>query len=158
MLRNIIIVAVILFIGLLFYLEYRRHDRQANSNCLGCSPSPERDEPTPEYLAKVIRQVETGEEIVQWRRALVVALISAFLVIFFVKRSMPRAEGSPGAGQAFRRSLPTAPEYIFAVSIIFILGYFSSHWIATHFTRFNNRAIIASLNTLRDRAMTSRSL
>ena len=134
----IVVVVVVLLIGLLLYLEYRRDDRQANSNCLGCSPAPAKDEPTAEYLAKVIRQVETGEEIVQWRRALVVALITAFLVIFFVKGSAP-----------------TGLQYLFGVSVIFIAGYFSSHWIATHFTRFNNRSIITSLNNLRDRALVS---
>lgn len=140
MLAQVVTVILLLaLILLLLFLEYRRHDMQANPACLGSAPPPKETDPLPLYLKKVIRQVETCDEMVQWRRALIVGILAAFVIIFFLKRRFP-----------------SAIEFLFVFGIIFILVYFANHWLQTHFMKHNVRAITSELNTLRDQALSGK--
>jgi len=131
----ILIFIAIIIIAVLIYSEYVAHDCIPGKLCSHRvkSPNIHHDDPL-EYTDKIRKMVKNNYEYVSWRQALLVAIITSYVVIYFItKRS------------AFLY------EWMFATLIIFITAYLSFNWIWSHFFFPNSNRIEKSLLELKDK-------
>ena len=128
-----VILALVVII-LLIYLEYKSHDCIPGKTCSHSVILPSLADDNLVYIDKLKSMVRNSSDFVIWRQALLVGLVVAIPIIYFLKRR-----------------LPTIVEWLVVGTLVFIGTYFSASWLHAHFTIPNTTHIEDSLLHLRDR-------
>jgi hypothetical protein len=110
----LIILAIIIIY--LIFIEYKTHDAIGGKKCLHQSPAPEPNDPPAIVIRKLYNMTRTSYSYVRWRISLIVALIVALPIGYFLTRKI----------------LPIWALFV-TIIIIFIGVYFGSSWIYAHF-------------------------
>lgn len=126
-------------VGILFLLialliwEYLAHDCINGKQCSRRVPPPSPDDPIPIQLDKIYDMVKNNYSYVSWRQSLIVGLIVALPVGYFLHQRMP-----------------TFFEWFLVTAIVFFGVYFSYSWIWAHFLYPNGRQLEKNIVLLRD--------
>lgn len=128
-----LIVGIIVLIVALLIWEYLSHDCINGKNCWKKVPPPNPDDPIPVQLDKIYEMVKNNYSYVSWRQSLIVGLIVALPVGYFL-----------------RQRIPTFFEWFIITLIVFFGVYFSYSWIWAHFLYPNGRQLERNLMMLRD--------
>lgn len=131
----LLVLLVIVIIIVLIVYEYKDHDCITGKACYHrIEPPTFNDENNiVEYINGVQDMIQQGYNPVIWRMALIVALIIALPVIYFIQGRWP-----------------TPIEYIVVVIIIFLAVYFSYGWLWAHFYQPNIKYVQDTLNNLQN--------
>jgi len=130
----ILVVIVIVIIILLIVYEYNDHDCISGKECYHRVNNPTEDMSKEEYIERIQEMVNMTTSPVIWRQALLVSLIIALPVIFFIQGRWP-----------------LIIEYIVVVAFIFLAIYLSYSWIWAHFYNPNSIYLEESLNYLKEK-------
>lgn len=128
-----LLIIVVVAIVLLIYLEYKDQDCIGGKNCRRSVPKPSPDDDYLAYLDKIKAMVKNNYNYINWRLALLVGLILAFPVVYFLKGR-----------------IPNPLELIVVGGLIFMATYLSAGWIWAHFFYPNGQEIEKNIMQLRD--------
>ena len=128
-------IVIFLLIVLLLIWEYMAHDclngKACHANANAPLPDP-KDSPAV-ALDKINEMIRANYTYVSWRQALIVGLIVALPIGYFLQKRGP----SPF-------------EWFIVTAIVFVGVYFSYSWIWAHFLYPNGRQLEKNILTLRD--------
>jgi uncharacterized membrane protein len=136
------VIVIIIIIVILFQLEQRDHDCIDGKKCRNSSPPPLDSDSDLVFIDKIREMVRANYNYITWRQCLMLGLIAAFPIIYYLKQR------SYGKNQS---SFPTLFEWIVVACLIFVASYFSQSWIWVHFYYPSSRQIEKNLDILRDR-------
>lgn len=126
-----IILLMGLIVAVLIYWEYRENDKTTN-NLYDEIRKTQKDDPL-RGIDNIQRAMKSNHEYSSWRLSLIVGIIAALPIIYYI-------EGR----------IPTLFEWFIVGGLIFIASYLSSSWIWTHLHQPNNAKIEKYLVRIRD--------
>jgi len=128
------LVVVFIVMMALFWSELLQHDCIGDKECEVRQAEPESGDSIDVFIDKLSMMVETNSGFVVWRRALIIAILVGYCVVYFMRGRIPRPA-----------------EWVAVGLIIFIGAYFAGSWLCAHFLAPNGRRIQDNLEVLRTR-------